>query len=134
MSGADVHTGGGARSTVLVADDDADILELLCCVLERGGYLPLGAADGEQALDLARGHLPQACILDLVMPGLGGLDLLRTLRREAPTGRIPVLVLSASVQDPDLDAAIKAGASDFMTKPFNSAELLRRLAVLLDGG
>ena len=121
------------RSTVLIADDDADILELLKTVLERAGYGPIAAADGEEALTLARERLPRACILDVVMPGLGGLDVLRALRSEAATAHIPVLMLSASVQNPDVEAALKAGANDYLTKPFSYAELLDRLTRVLDG-
>ena len=119
------------RSTVLIADDDADILELLQTVLERAGYGPIAAADGEEALRLARERLPRACILDVVMPGLGGLDVLRALRSGAETADIPVLMLSASVQNPDVEAALKAGANDYLTKPFSYTELLDRLTRVL---
>jgi DNA-binding response OmpR family regulator len=119
--------------TVLIADDDADILELLHTVLERAGYSPIAATDGEEALRLARERLPRACILDVVMPRLGGLDVLRVLRHEAATAHIPVLMLSASVQNPDVEAALKAGANDYLTKPFSYTELLDRLTRVLDG-
>ncbi len=118
--------------TVLIADDDADILELLHTVLERAGYGPIAAADGEEALRLARERLPRACILDVVMPRLGGLDVLRALRSDATTAHIPVLMLSASVQNPDVEAALKAGANDYLTKPFSYTELLARLTQVLD--
>jgi DNA-binding response OmpR family regulator len=118
--------------TVLIADDDADILELLHTVLERAGYGPIAATDGEEALRLARERLPRACILDVVMPRLGGLDVLRVLRSEAATAHIPVLILSASVQNPDVEAALKAGANDYLTKPFSYTELLDRLTRVLD--
>jgi DNA-binding response OmpR family regulator len=120
------------RSMVLIADDDADILELLHTVLERAGYGPIPASDGEEALRLAREHLPRACILDVVMPGLGGLDVLRALRSQAATSQIPVLMLSASVQNPDVEAVLKAGANDYLTKPFSYAELITRLTRVLD--
>ena len=119
--------------TVLIADDDADILELLHTVLERAGYGPIPAADGEEALRLARERLPRACILDVVMPRLGGLEVLRVLRSEAATAQIPVLMLSASVQNPDVEAALKAGANDYLTKPFSYTELLDRLTRVLNG-
>lgn len=118
--------------TVLIADDDADILELFHTVLERAGYGPIAATDGEEALRLARERLPRACILDVVMPRLGGLDVLRVLRSEAATAHMPVLMLSASVQNPDVEAALKAGANDYLTKPFSYTELLDRLTRVLD--
>jgi DNA-binding response OmpR family regulator len=130
MNGMDAKT---SKSTILIADDDGDILELLETVLQRGGYGPIPAADGEEALRLARERLPRACILDVVMPGLGGLDVLRALRSEAATAQIPVLILSASVQNPDVEAALKAGANDYLTKPFSYTELLDRLNRVLDG-
>jgi DNA-binding response OmpR family regulator len=130
MNGMDAET---STSTILIADDDGDILELLETVLQRAGYGPIPAADGEEALRLARERLPRACILDVVMPGLGGLDVLRALRSETATAQIPVLILSASVQNPDVEAALKAGANDYLTKPFSYTELLDRLNRVLDG-
>lgn len=130
MSGMEAHT---STPTILIADDDADILELLETVLVRAGYGPIPAGDGDEALRLAREQLPRACILDVVMPGLGGLDVLRALRSEAATADIPVLMLSASVQNPDVEAALRAGANDYLTKPFSYTELLDRLGRVLDG-
>jgi DNA-binding response OmpR family regulator len=130
MNGMDAET---SKSTILIADDDGDILELLETVLQRAGYGPIPAADGAEALRLARERLPRACILDVVMPGLGGLDVLRALRSDAATAEIPVLILSASVQNPDVEAALKAGANDYLTKPFSYTELLDRLNRVLDG-
>jgi DNA-binding response OmpR family regulator len=130
MNGMDAET---SKSTILIADDDGDILELLQTVLQRAGYGPIPAADGQEALRLARERLPRACILDVVMPGLSGLDVLRALRGEAATAQIPVLILSASVQNPDVEAALKAGANDYLTKPFSYTELLDRLSRVLDG-
>ncbi len=130
MNGMEADT---SKSTILIADDDGDILGLLETMLQRAGYGPIPAADGEEALRLARERLPRACILDVVMPGLGGLDVLRALRSEAATAQIPVLILSASVQNPDVEAAVKAGANDYLTKPFSYTELLDRLTRVLDG-
>ena len=87
-----------SRSTILIADDDSDILELLETVLQRAGYGPIPAADGDEALRLARERLPRARILDVVMPGLGGLDVLRALRSEADTAEIPVLILGLGAE------------------------------------
>src|SRR3954467_2650360 len=130
MNGMDAET---SKSTILIADDDADIPELLETVLQRAGFGPIAAADGEEALRLARERLPRACILDVVMPGLGGLARLRGLPTEPATADTPVLMLSASVQNPDMEAALKAGATDYLTKPFSYADLLDRLTRALDG-
>ncbi len=130
MHGMDAET---SKSTILIADDDGDILELLETVLQRAGYGPIPTTDGEEALRLARERLPRACILDVVMPGLGGLDVLRALRSEGATAQIPVLILSASVQNPDVEAALKTGANDYLTKPLSYTELLDRLNRVLDG-
>jgi CheY-like chemotaxis protein len=125
--------GQGPEDSVLVAEDDADIRELLCALLEPAGYSTLRASDGEQALRLARDHLPRACILDVVLPKLGGLDVLRELRCTPATAEIPVIILSAGARAHDIEQGFRAGANDYMTKPFSPAELLRRLAALSNG-
>jgi DNA-binding response OmpR family regulator len=121
------------RGAILVAEDDPDILELLCAMLEQAGYTALAACDGVEALDLARSHLPKACVLDIVMSRLGGLEVVRELRNDKTMARVPVLMLSAHVHDFDSDTVLSAGATEHMTKPFDGSELLSRLAKMLDG-
>ena len=115
---------------VLVADDDADILELVSRRLERRGYDVIGAGDGREALALARSELPDAVVLDGLMPGLEGHQVCAELRADQRTTSIPVVLLTAKAADVDQERAVEAGASAYMVKPFSIDELdetLRRL-------
>lgn len=118
--------------TILVADDDDDIRALVILRLQRFGFEVVAAADGEQALALARDRSPDLAILDVTMPGLTGLEVTRALRADEATKGIPVLLLTARVQDADLAAGLEAGASGYVRKPFQPAELLARIEEALD--
>jgi DNA-binding response OmpR family regulator len=123
----------GLTRLVLVAEDDPDILDLVCVRLDQAGYATIRASDGEQALRLAQDRLPSACILDPAMRGLGVLEVLRELRRGGPTARIPVILLSTATGERDMERGLEAGADDYVIKPFAAPELLRRLAAVVDG-
>jgi two-component system KDP operon response regulator KdpE len=109
---------------VLVVDDEQQILRGLRTNLVARGYVVDVAVDGEMALDLAARHRPDVVVLDLGLPGIDGLDVIRGLRTWAT---MPILVLSAREQEPDKIAALDAGADDYVTKPFGMGELLARL-------
>ena len=109
---------------VLVVDDEPTMLRGLRVNLTARGYEVDAAADGETALDLAATHRPDVVILDLGLPGIDGLDVIRGLRGWTA---VPIIVLSAREQEPDKIAALDAGADDFVTKPFGMGELLARL-------
>jgi two-component system, OmpR family, KDP operon response regulator KdpE len=115
------------RPLVLVADDDPDILALVRFRLERDGYEVLSAPDGETALDLALARTPDLALLDVMMPRLDGYEVTRRLRQHGPTTAIPIILLTARVQEPDVALGIEAGADDYVTKPFAIGELLARL-------
>jgi DNA-binding response OmpR family regulator len=117
--------------TILVADDDPDILELVGFRLEQAGHVTLRARDGAQALELARDYVPSLCVLDVLMPKLNGFEVLRALREEERTRAIPVIMLTASVQDRDVARGFEVGADDYMRKPFNPRELQARVEALL---
>ncbi len=119
---------------VLVADDDADILELLTRRLERRGYEVIPAADGDEALALALAHLPDAVVLDGLMPGLEGEQVCAELRDREPTATIPVVLLTAKATDADRQRAVDAGASAYMVKPFSIEELDETLRGLIGRG
>lgn len=125
-----VAVSAGER-TVLVADDDDDIRMLVSIRLERLGLAVIAAADGERALALAREHAPDLAILDVTMPGLTGVEVTRALRADEATASIPVLLLTARVQDVDEAAGLEAGASAYVRKPFEPAELRARVEELL---
>jgi len=116
---------------IVVADDEEDILELVALGLERVGYVVHRAADGEQALALIREHRPDLAILDVAMPKLDGFELTRRLRNDPETNETKIVLLTARVQEADVDAGLAAGAHDYITKPFSPQELQERVAALL---
>ncbi|MDQ6833431.1 MAG: response regulator [Chloroflexota bacterium] len=118
---------------ILVVDDEPQILRALRAALRGHGYDVQTAADGEEALDLLALHLPDIVILDLVMPGKSGFDVVREVRTwSQPAGRAPaIIVLSARGEDRDKVTALDLGADDYLTKPFSMNELLARIRVAL---
>jgi DNA-binding response OmpR family regulator len=120
-----------ARPLVLVADDDPDILALVRFRLERDGYEVLSAPDGETALDLALARTPDLAVLDVMMPRLDGYEVTRRLREHGPTTTIPIILLTARVQEPDLERGFEAGADDYVTKPFSPQALGERIQAAL---
>jgi DNA-binding response OmpR family regulator len=119
------------RPLVLVADDDPDILALVRFRLERDGYEVLSAPDGEMALDLAMARTPDLAVLDVMMPRLDGYEVTRRLREHGPTTTIPIILLTARVQEPDLERGFEAGADDYVTKPFSPQALGERVQAAL---
>jgi DNA-binding response OmpR family regulator len=119
------------RPLVLVADDDPDILALVRFRLERDGFEVLSAPDGETALDLAMARTPDLAVLDVMMPRLDGYEVTRRLREHGPTTTIPIILLTARVQEPDLERGFEAGADDYVTKPFSPQALGQRVQAAL---
>jgi DNA-binding response OmpR family regulator len=116
---------------ILAADDDDDILELVCLTLEQEGHTMLRASDGDQALELARRHKPDVCVLDVVMPNRSGIEVLEALRTGEETGEIPVLLLTATVNEKQLIPGVEKDSDRYMRKPFSPRELQERVAGLL---
>ena len=123
----------GLPPTVLVADDDPDILELVVLRLELSGYRTIAAHDGAQALAAVREQRPTLCILDVQMPKLSGFDVLHSIRADPELEGIPVILLTASVQDQDVIKGLESGADDYLRKPFAPVDLQTRVAALLNG-
>jgi DNA-binding response OmpR family regulator len=121
----------GEVRTVLVADDDDDILELVAFRLERAGYEVITARDGQQALAAAQEHRPDLAVLDVMMPGLNGYEVTQRLRAEEPTRDIPVILLTARVQEADVNRGFEAGADDYLRKPFSPQELRSRVQAII---
>jgi len=119
------------RPVILAADDDPDILKLVVFRLERSGYVVLQARDGEEALRLALEHKPDLAVVDVMMPRMDGLELVRRLRAEEATSRTPIIMLTARAQDTDLQAGFEAGADDYLRKPFSPLELQARVQAIL---
>ena len=116
--------------TVLVVDDDPIIVKLLEVNFEMEGYQVISATDGKEGLAQAKGARPDVIILDVMMPGIGGLELARTLKSGPDTQDIPIILLSAKAQASDV-AAGQEIADEYITKPFDPLELLDRVASFL---
>jgi DNA-binding response OmpR family regulator len=116
------------KPKVLVVDDDAAVRSLVCARLVREGYAVLEAADGEAALELARTGRPDLVISDVVMPGLGGHELVRRLRA---LSSVPVIFLTGRVEDVEAVVGLTLGADDYVTKPFSPPELMARVGAVL---
>ncbi|MBV7410344.1 response regulator transcription factor [Maritimibacter sp. DP1N21-5] len=114
---------------VLLIEDEPNIIEAISFILSRDGWSVATHANGETALDAIRRHAPDALILDVMLPGKSGYDILQDLRADPTTEDLPVLMLTARGQKKDREMADKLGVTRFMTKPFSNAEVL---AVLRD--
>jgi CheY-like chemotaxis protein len=116
---------------VLVADDDEDILTLVGVRLERAGYDVMTAKDGVEALEVVEGRTPDVAVVDVMMPRMDGHELVRRLRERPETAAIPILVLTAAVQDRVAEASAEAGADAHMRKPFSARDLVAKLEEML---
>lgn len=116
------------NKTILVAEDDSDIVELLRLYLENDGYSVVSADNGEDALALYHLHAPILAVVDIMMPRMNGYELMRALRAESD---LPLIVLSAKNTDHDKILGLNLGADDYLAKPFNPLELLARIRALL---
>jgi CheY-like chemotaxis protein len=123
---------GPADPLVLVADDDEDLLELACLQLADAGYRVVRAGDGEEALRIAREELPDACVFDVIMPGLHGHEVLHELRDDDATARIPVLLVTATLEQRAL-WRLGPRPDDCMQKQELGTELERRVGAMLTG-
>ncbi|HYO85931.1 MAG TPA: response regulator [Dermatophilaceae bacterium] len=120
-----------ADTRILIADDDSDIRELVTFKLVQAGYLVDPVEDGVTAWDSIVGDPPRLAVLDVMMPGLSGLDVLRKIREEEATRDTPVILLTARSRDSDVDTGFASGADDYVIKPFSPRELLHRVATVL---
>jgi DNA-binding response OmpR family regulator len=113
---------------ILVVDDEAKIVKLVRSYLEQSGFTVVEAVDGQTALIQSRREKPDLIVLDLGLPGIDGLEVARTLRRE---GNTPIVMLTARIEDTDKIVGLELGADDYMTKPFNPRELVARVRAVL---
>ena len=115
-------------TTVLVVEDEENLLEALRYSLEREGYAVETAIDGEQALNAARSVRPELVILDVMLPQLDGFEVCRILRRESD---VPIMMLTARGEEIDRVVGLELGADDYVTKPFSIRELMARVRNML---
>lgn len=118
---------------VLLAEDEANIAESIAFLLERAGFEVTVENDGRRALDSVMADVPDVLVLDVMLPGLDGYEILRTLRSDRRGESLPVLMLTAKGQREDREMALKCGADLFMTKPFSNAEIVSAVRTLADG-
>ena len=118
-------------TAVLVAEDDSDVRELVAFKLEQAGFDVIAVDDGPSALTAAQRHHPDLAVLDVAMPGMSGLDVCRMLRADPATAGMLIIMLTARVQEQDVEGGFTAGADDYVTKPFSPRELVSRIQALL---
>ena len=119
------------KATILVVDDEEDIRELLELNLVQEGYKVLSCETGEQALELAGSKLPNLILLDLMLPGIDGLEVCKKLRSDMKTEKIPIVMLTAKGEEADIVTGLELGADDYITKPFSSKVLIARVRRIL---
>lgn len=122
------------KETILIVEDEKDIVKMLDYNLKKEGYKVIVADDGEDALDAAKVKHPDLILLDLMLPGLDGLEVCKELKNERKTKSIPVIMLTAKAQESDKVVGLELGADDYVTKPFSPRELIARIKAVLRRG
>ncbi len=127
-----------AKEKILVVDDEEDIAELVRYNLEKEGFQVVTASSGEEALEKVRELVPNLVVLDLMLPGIDGLEVCRSIKRDSRTQQISVLMLTAKGEDSDIVTGLEVGADDYVPKPFSPKVLIARVKNALrkkrDGG
>jgi two-component system phosphate regulon response regulator PhoB len=118
-------------SVVLVVEDEADIRELVRYNLSKSGYQVVGVASGEEALAAVESNTPDVVVLDLMLPGMDGLNVCRKLKEDPKTAAIPIVMLTAKGEESDIVRGLEMGADDYITKPFSPRVLIARLQAVL---
>lgn len=119
------------KTPILIIEDDPDILGLMKHNLERDGYTVSGAPTGEEGLRLARRSAPTLVVLDLMLPGMDGLEVLRQLRTDPKTCQVPAVIVSAKGEEADIVSGLELGADDYLTKPFSPRVFVARVRAVL---
>jgi two-component system alkaline phosphatase synthesis response regulator PhoP len=119
------------KESILVVEDEEDILELVKYNLAKEGYRVTGAASGEVGLKAARSTLPDLIVLDLMLPGIDGLEVCKILKNDSKTQHIPVIMLTAKSEDSDIITGLEIGADDYLAKPFTPKVLIARVRTVL---
>lgn len=122
------------KESILVVEDEEDILELVEYNLLREGYRVVGAGTGEDAIRKAVSEAPDLIVLDLMLPGLDGLEVCKRLKHDDRTSEIPIVMLTAKGEESDVVAGLELGADDYITKPFSPRVLMARLKAVLRRG
>lgn len=120
-----------SKETILIVDDEEDILELIKYNLKNEGYLVLTAQTGEFAIKIAKQSRPDLVVLDLMLPGIDGLEVTRYLRKNDQTRDMPIVMLTAKGEESDIVAGLELGANDYISKPFSPKVLIARIRAIL---
>jgi len=123
-----------AKETLLIIEDERDIIEIIQYNCEREGYTVLSATNGEKGLEIARTRRPAAVLLDLMLPGLDGIEVAKRLRRDPETRETAIIMLTAKGEESDVILGLGVGADDYVVKPFKLKELLARIKAVLRRG
>ncbi len=119
------------KEKILIVEDEKDIIKMLEYNLKKEGFKVISAGDGEDALDLAVRGQPDLILLDLMLPGMDGLEVCKALKKESKAAAIPIIMLTAKGQESDKVVGLELGADDYMTKPFSVRELIARIKAVL---
>lgn len=119
------------KEKILIVDDEKDIVKMLDYNLKKEGFRTVLTYDGEEALDLAKKERPDLIILDLMLPGIDGLEVCKQLKKEDSSANTPIIMLTAKTQEPDKIVGLELGADDYVTKPFSPRELVARIKALI---
>ncbi len=122
------------RETILIVDDEEDILELIKFNLEIEGYSIITALTGEKAIKIVRQSMIDLIVLDLMLPGVDGLEVTKILKRDEKTWSIPIIMLTAKGEESDIVTGLELGADDYLSKPFSPRILLARIRAMLRRG
>lgn len=120
-----------AKAEILVVEDDPDIRELLAVAFSKEGWALSWAEDGEKGLNMARTRAPDCVVLDIMLPGMDGLEVLRRLKSDPATRRVPVVMTTARGEDSDVISGLELGAEDYVVKPYSPKVLAARLRAIL---
>ncbi|MFH1360703.1 MAG: response regulator [Candidatus Omnitrophota bacterium] len=119
------------KEKILIVEDEKDIVKMLDYNLKKEGFRPLSVHDGEDAIDSASKEQPDLIILDLMLPGMDGLEVCKSLKNSNKTASIPIIMLTAKSQESDKVIGLELGADDYVTKPFSPRELIARIKAVL---
>jgi two-component system alkaline phosphatase synthesis response regulator PhoP len=119
------------KETILIVEDEKDIVKMLDYNLKKEGFRTLIAHDGEDAIDAVNTKCPDLILLDLMLPGIDGLEVCKTLKGESKTALTPIIMLTAKSQESDKVIGLELGADDYVTKPFSPRELIARIKAVL---
>lgn len=128
---SDTGPGEAMSQRVLVVEDEGDLLEAVTFALKKEGLRPIRATNGEEALRLVKEERPDLVLLDLMLPGLDGLEVCRRLRSSEDTARIPIIMVTAKAEETDAVIGLGVGADDYIRKPFGLKELVARVRAVL---